>query len=228
MADIKKYAIIAAGGSGVRMGSSIPKQFLLLHGKTVLWYCLNIFLEAYEDLEIILVLPEGHIDTGRAISSTTLSPERIHQVQGGVTRFHSVKIALEYVEHSSIVFIHDAVRCLVTSGLIKRCYDIAVEKGTAIPGIAPVDSLRIESSDGFLPLDRNKVRIIQTPQTFRGDLIKRAYQQDYLESFTDDATVVEKLGVPIYLTEGEEENIKVTRPLDLLLVEEILRSREGK
>jgi 2-C-methyl-D-erythritol 4-phosphate cytidylyltransferase len=225
LSDLKKYAIIAAGGSGMRMGNAVPKQFLLVRGRAVLWYSLNVFLEAFEDLEIILVLPAGYIETGQSIVDSTRAPGRIHAIQGGATRFHSVRNGLDQVNQPSIIFVHDAVRCLLTTTLIHRCYEIAIEKGNAIPATSPVDSMRMETNAGFLPIDRSKLRIIQTPQTFHSDLIKRAYQQDFLDSFTDDASVVEKLGVPIHLAAGEDENIKVTRPFDLLFMEKIMDFR---
>lgn len=225
MADLKKYAIIAAGGSGRRMGNGVPKQFLLLQGKPVLWYSLNAFLESYKDLQIILVLPEGQIEAGLKIVQSTDDPGRIQTVKGGTSRFHSVKNGLEKISEPSIVLVHDAVRCLLTPALIHRCHDLALEKGNAVPAIAVADSVRIETQNGFVPLDRNKIRIIQTPQAFQSGLIKKAYQQEYLNSFTDDASVVERTGVTIHLTKGEEENIKLTFPIDLQWMDLVLKRR---
>jgi 2-C-methyl-D-erythritol 4-phosphate cytidylyltransferase len=223
---MKKYAVIVAGGSGLRMGTAIPKQFLQLRGKPVLWYSLNAFLEAFNDLEIILVLPHDHQQTGYEIVRTTKNPHRILITVGGETRFHSVKNGLQPIHHHSIVFVHDGVRCLLTTDLIQRCYNNAIEKGNAIPAITATDTIRIETVGGNQLLDRHKVRIIQTPQTFYSDIIKAAFEQDYDESFTDEASVVEKLGVPIHLVEGESTNIKITRPVDILWAEKILEERE--
>lgn len=225
---MKKYAVIVAGGSGLRMGTSIPKQFLPLRGKPVLWYSLMAFLEAFKDLEIILVLPQDHLQTGHEILRTTKDPDRIWITVGGETRFHSVKNGLDHIHQHSIVFVHDGVRCLLTPGLIRRCYEKALDKGNAIPAIQAVDTIRIETIGGNQQLDREKVRIIQTPQTFYSDIIKAAFELDYDESFTDEASVVEKLGVKIQLIEGEPTNIKITRPLDILMAEKILEERELK
>jgi 2-C-methyl-D-erythritol 4-phosphate cytidylyltransferase len=225
MGGMKKYAVIVAGGSGLRMGAAQPKQFLPLGGKPVLWYSLTTFLEAWPDLEIILVLPTDHLTAGQEIVNTTADPARISITVGGGTRFHSVKNGLDRIAAPGIVFVHDAVRCLLTTHLIHRCYEKTLEKGNAIPAIQPIDTLRIETPHGSQLIDRQKVRIIQTPQTFYSDIIKKAFEQQYDATFTDEASVVEKLGVAIQLIEGEATNIKITRPLDLLLAEKILEER---
>jgi 2-C-methyl-D-erythritol 4-phosphate cytidylyltransferase len=223
---MEKFAVIVAGGSGLRMGTSIPKQFLLLRDKPILWYTLTAFLDSFPDLQIILVLPEQHLQTGQDILRSTSDPDRIWMTVGGETRFHSVKNGLKHINRHSIVFVHDGVRCLLTPELIRRCYQGAEEKGNAIPAISAVDTIRIENFEGNEQLDRKKIRIIQTPQAFFSDIIKTAFEQDYHESFTDEASVVEKLGVKIQLIEGESSNIKITRPLDLLIAEKVLEERE--
>lgn len=210
----------------MRMGTALPKQFLPLRGKPVLWHSLQTFLAAWPHLEIVLVLPQEHVSTGEAIVATTSSPARIRITVGGETRFHSVKNGLTCINEPSIVFVHDAVRCLITTSLIHRCYEAALEKGNAIPAIQPIDTLRMETVHGNHLLDRQQVRIIQTPQTFYSDLLKKAFEQPYDPSFTDEAGVVEKLGVPIQLIEGEASNIKITRPLDILLAEKILEEQD--
>jgi 2-C-methyl-D-erythritol 4-phosphate cytidylyltransferase len=226
--DMKKYAVIVAGGSGLRMGTQVPKQFLLLSGKPVLWHTLTVFLEAYADMEIILVLPEEHMETGRTILYSTQAPHRIRMVAGGATRFHSVANGLACIREKAIIFVQDGVRCLLTADLIHRCYDQAIEKGNAIPAVACADSIRIETGDGSQMLDRSKIRIIQTPQTFDSDVLQTAFSQAYQESFTDEASVVEQLGTAIHLIEGEPANIKITRPIDLALAEKILEGRAGR
>ncbi|WP_430901774.1 MULTISPECIES: 2-C-methyl-D-erythritol 4-phosphate cytidylyltransferase [unclassified Paraflavitalea] len=223
---MKKYAVIVAGGSGLRMGTAVPKQFLDLQGKPVLWHTLTSFLDAFPDLEIILVLPQAHVETGLDIIHSTYDPQRIWITTGGETRFHSVKNGLDHIHHHSVVFVHDGVRCLVTPELIRKCYEAALEKGNATPAIAAVDTIRIETVSGNEMVDRNKVRIIQTPQTFYSDIIKAAFEQDYDSDFTDEASVVERLGVKIHLVEGESTNLKITRPLDILIAEKILEERE--
>jgi len=222
---MRKYAVIVAGGSGSRMGSTIPKQFLLLHNKPVLYYTLKVFLEAYQDLQIILVLPEDYTDLGREIIDAFFDYSRIQITNGGETRFHSVKNGLQLVEQDAIVFVHDAVRCLVSVDLIRRCYENALEVGSAVPAVRSRDSVRLlneEENDNEV-LERSKVALVQTPQTFHSRILLPAFEIDYKERFTDEATVVEAFGLKISLVEGEEENIKITRPLDMLMAELLLK-----
>ena len=176
---MKKYAVIVAGGSGLRMGTALPKQFLPLRGKPVLWYSLTTFLRPGPICEIILVLPNDHLPAGQEIVQHYTDPARITITVGGETRFHSVKNGLDRIAAPGIVFVHDAVRCLLTTGLIHRCYKKTLEKGNAIPAIQPIDTLRIETPEGSQLIDRQKVRIIQTPQTFYSDIIKKAFEQQY-------------------------------------------------
>jgi 2-C-methyl-D-erythritol 4-phosphate cytidylyltransferase len=222
---MKKYAVIVAGGSGLRMNSNLPKQFMLLNGKTVLWHTLTAFLAAFDDVKIILVLSAQYIETGQSIIKTLAGSNRITITAGGQTRYQSVKNGLKLVEKDAVIFVHDGVRCLVTPNLIRRCYEMAVEKGNAVPATTPVDTLRIESGNKNEIIDRNKVRIIQTPQTFLGDVLIKAFEQQYDASFTDEAIVVENLGVKINLIEGEAANIKITSPVDLLLAGKLLEQR---
>ena len=224
---MNKYAIIVAGGTGTRMGRSLPKQFMLLKDKPVLYYTLKIFLEAYDDLKIILVLPVDYTDMGQEIIDAYFDKDRIKITAGGDYRFQSVKNGLTLVEQEAIIFVHDGVRCLLTKDLIQRCYKQAVETGTAIPAVVSKDSIRLlteEGSDGF---DRSKVMLIQTPQTFHSKILLPAFQIDFKDKFTDEATVVEAYGIKVSLVEGEENNIKITRPLDLLIAERIVESRES-
>lgn len=216
-----KYAIIVAGGTGTRMGGEVPKQFQLLKGKPVLWHTLKAFTDAYEDVQIILVLPENHVELGQQIAKE-FPLHRIRITTGGTTRFHSVKNGLRLVDAHAIVFVHDAVRCLVSPQLIRRCAEAALEKDNAIPSVAAVDTIRIQTVSGNEGIDRNLVRIIQTPQTFFSNVIKEAYEQPYSESFTDEASVVERMGVKINLIEGEVNNIKITTPVDMLIAEKLL------
>jgi 2-C-methyl-D-erythritol 4-phosphate cytidylyltransferase len=222
---MKKYAVIVAGGSGLRMGTAVPKQFLLLSDRPVLWHTLTAFLDAYDDLEIILVLHKDYLDAGLEIARSTHSPNRIGVTEGGETRFHSVQNGLKHINQHSVIFVHDAVRCLVTTELIHRCYEETIKNGNAVPAVSAVDTIRIESALGNEQIDRNRVRIIQTPQTFYSDMIKAAFEQEYEDSFTDEASVVERLDVKINLVEGDYSNIKITKPVDLLIAEKILEER---
>jgi 2-C-methyl-D-erythritol 4-phosphate cytidylyltransferase len=220
-----KYAIIVAGGSGNRMSSSIPKQFLPLGGKSVLLHTLEVFLSAFDDLRLIVVLPEKHFHHGKSIIESMSSSDRIELVTGGTTRFHSVKNGLKRVSDNSIVFVHDAVRCLVTRNLIHRCFEAALENGNAIPAIPLSDTVRMETDHGAIVVDRSKLQVIQTPQTFFSNLLLKAFEQEYDNAFTDEATVAEKFGIKIHLIAGEDENIKLTRPIDMLVAEKILEKR---
>ena len=219
---MKKYAILVAGGSGTRMGNELPKQFMLLKEKPVLYYSLKTFLETYDDLELILVLPVDYTDMGQEIIDAWFDKDRIRITAGGTTRFQSVKNGLALVEEESIIFVHDAVRCLVNSDLIERCYQAALETGSAVPAIASKDSVRIIRDEGTDALDRTKILLVQTPQAFHSKILLPAFQIDYKDKFTDEATVVEAFGLKVTIVEGDENNIKITKPVDLLLAERLL------
>lgn len=217
-----KYAVIVAGGSGSRMGSELPKQFLLIHDKPILWYTLHAFLKSYKDIRIILVLPADYYDAGRAICDEIVSIYPIQTIVGGSTRFHSVQSGLTLIKEEAVIFVHDGVRCLLSPSLIHLCYEETLQFGSAIPCIDSKDSVRIMSDTGHRAIRRTEVKMIQTPQTFLSDIILPAYQSSYQESFTDDASVAEASGHIIHLVEGEEDNIKITTPLDLAIAEELL------
>lgn len=221
---MQKVAVIVAGGNGLRMGAFIPKQFLLLKGKPLITYTIETFLHAYSDMEIILVLPEEHLERGEAIVATINDKERITLTKGGATRFHSVQNGLKLIQNEAIIFVHDGVRCLINTTLIQNCYEQALLKGSAIPAVAATDSIRITNEQNeSIVADRTKVRIIQTPQTFKSSILIPAFQQNYTDAFTDEATVVEAFGAPVFLIEGDYNNIKVTRPVDLVIAETILQ-----
>lgn len=219
---MKKYAIIVAGGSGVRMNSNIPKQFLLIKNKPVLFYTLQTFLNAYTDLYIILVLPQEHIAKGQEIIDGFFHTDRITIVAGGPTRFHSVQAGLSLIKDESIIFVHDGVRCLVTAGLIERCHDAAEEHGNAVPAVTSKDSVRFIFDDITEPVDRNNILLIQTPQVFHSAILLAAYRIDYKDKYTDEATVVEAYGINPHIIPGEDNNIKITTPMDLLIAEQLL------
>jgi 2-C-methyl-D-erythritol 4-phosphate cytidylyltransferase len=221
---MKKIAVIVAGGSGSRMGASVPKQFLVLKGKPILAHTVERFLASYSDMELVLVLPEAHLEFGLELVQNSSDPKRIKVVAGGATRFHSVANGLKEVKEPSIVFVHDGVRCLVDTAIVHRCYEMALEKGNAVPAIEAVDSLRLVSDNGNTALDRSKVRMIQTPQTFSSELILRAFEQGYDPLFTDEASVVERMEVAIHLVEGSANNLKITRPMDLVIAAMILEN----
>lgn len=214
---MKKYAIIVAGGNGSRMNSPIPKQFMLLKDKPVLYYTLDVFLKSYADMNIILVLPEEFIATGQEIIDAYFDYDRIKICIGGRTRFHSVQNGLTMIDEESIVLVHDAVRCMLDVSLIHRCYEAAYEFGAVVPAIASKDSVRIITEEGNESVERRHVRLVQTPQAFLSTILIPAYNIDYKDRFTDEATVVEAFGMKVKLIEGDERNIKITRQEDLEL-----------
>src|SRR5436190_1593211 len=161
---MRKYAIIVAGGIGTRMGGNLPKQFMLLKGKPVLYYSVDAFLKAYEDMQVILVVPAEYMNIGQEIVNGYFDKNRIQVTVGGDTRFQSVKNGLTLIEDESIIFVHDAVRCLVTKELIQRCHAKALFTGSAIPVIASKDSVRLITDKGSEIFDRGKVMLVQTPQ----------------------------------------------------------------
>jgi len=223
----EKFAIIVAGGKGVRMGSALPKQFLPLNGETLLYYSVRAFLDAFPDINLVLVLPEDHLSYTQMLLEAFTERIELTIVTGGETRFHSVQNGLKQVDKDSIVFVHDAVRPLLSADLIKRCYQQALEKGSAIPAIPATDSMRIMNNESSKPIDRDQIRIIQTPQTFRSDIILPAFGQEYNAAFTDEATVCEAFGTKVFLIEGERSNIKVTTPEDMVIAGALLNERNA-
>ncbi len=222
---MKKTAIIVAGGTGQRMGTVVPKQFLAIEGKTILLHTIDQFVAAFSDINFIIVLPSGYIQEGKNLISASGLTQQFQFVAGGDTRFQSVKNGLAQVAQDAIVFVHDAVRCLLTPALIQRCYQQAVEKGSAIPAVSSTDTIRILEGETHHVVNRENVMMIQTPQTFNAGLLLKAFEQPYQPFFTDEANVVEASGIPVYLVDGEFENIKITRPLDLAIAEYILTKR---
>lgn len=219
---MKKFAVIVAGGKGLRMKSYLPKQFMLLQSKPLLYYTLRAFTSAFADLQIILVLPKEFMSNGEEIIDGYFDKSRFQFCVGGRTRFHSVQNGLRLITEESIIFVHDAVRCMVSQDLIKYCYSEALEKGMAIPAIDSKDSLRIVMKRGNKIINRQKVKLIQTPQTFHSKILLPAYNIDYKIKFTDEASVVESYGLKVHLVQGDEQNIKVTTPMDLQLAEQLL------
>ena len=222
---MKKIALIVAAGNGSRMNNEIPKQFLLLKHKPILYYSIQAFLEAFDDIEIILVLPQEFMANGQEIVDGYFDNSRFRFCAGGRTRFHSVQNGLAMIDDAdeSIIMVHDGVRCLLTPGLIRRCYDAALEFGTAIPVLPCKDSVRIvEANNENSIVDRNRLRLVQTPQAFHNKILLPAFKIDYKDQFTDEASVVEAFGIKLNLIDGEEHNIKITAPLDLQLAEILL------
>ena len=221
---MKKYAIIVAGGSGQRMQSAVPKQFLLLQGKPVLYHTLAAFNQADASTEIIVVLPSDQFDFWKSlISELPTIPHRL--VAGGNSRFQSSQNAIQTLTEDGIVAIHDGVRPLIDPFLISSSFQAAAEKGNAVLAVASKDSVRNYSDvkKSFQHVNRESIRLIQTPQIFSTKDLKEAFKQTYSDEFTDDARVVEALGIHINLVEGSYKNIKITTPEDLLLAEVLLK-----
>ena len=217
-----RYAILVAGGKGLRMGSDIPKQFLPLRGRPVLMHTIDVFRRTYPDIHIILVLPREQQDYWRQLCGQHGYDVEFCVADGGETRFHSVHNGLSLIPDDArgVVGVHDGVRPFVSPEAIRRCYEAAEEFGAVVPVVPVVETVRQVLADGgSMTVDRNAYRLVQTPQTFDIQLLKKAYGQPFDPFFTDDASVVEAMGHPIKLVEGNNENIKLTNPADLKLAE---------
>lgn len=219
---MNRNVLIVAGGTGKRMKTNIPKQFLTVAGKPVLMHTIQRFYYFDGKMNIIVVLPFDHIETWNRLCSEHRFPVPHLVITGGEERFYSVKNGLGHVPVNELVAIHDGVRPLVSEYLIQRSFEAAARYGSAIPVIIPAESLRKIEGTSSHPADRNQFRLVQTPQTFKSSLITEAYNQPYHIAFTDDATVFEASGHQVHLIEGEPENIKITRPADFRIAEALL------
>ncbi|WP_320051554.1 2-C-methyl-D-erythritol 4-phosphate cytidylyltransferase [uncultured Acetobacteroides sp.] len=218
---MKKAVVIVAGGSGTRMRSDIPKQFLLLRGKPILMHTIERFYYFCNDIKIVVVLPNDEIERWKHLCSEYHFTIQHDVTQGGETRYHSVKNGLLLVDNNCIVGIHDGVRPLVSTSVIERCYNEAATGRAVIPVIPAVDSLRMVTATGNAAIDRSAIRLVQTPQVFPSNMLMNAYKQEYTPTFTDDASVVESYGLAITLVDGNIENIKITNPIDLTIADRV-------
>jgi len=221
---MKKFVVIVAGGSGSRMETELPKQFLEVCGKPVLMHTIQRFYDFDPECELILVLPlvQQEFWTQLCLKHSFLIPHLI--ASGGETRFQSVQNGLRLIQGEGIVFIHDGVRPLVSRQTLVRCFETAQIQGNAIPVLALTESLRKLDGDQNISVDRSLYFNVQTPQTFRTDQIFQSFSQPYEPGFTDDASVVERAGYQIQLVEGNAENIKITTPTDLIICEALMRA----
>lgn len=218
---MQKHAIIVAGGSGTRMQSELPKQFLLLGGKPILMHTMEAF--CFDEIQITLVLPEDQIQIWEDLCLTHDFNHTINIISGGATRFQSVKNGLNAIaDRTGLVAIHDGVRPLINRRVISKAFNQALSKGCAITSVPLKDSLREVNSAANHAVNRSNFRLIQTPQTFQLDLIKKAFERPYQPTFTDDASVFENSGHSINLIEGDYRNIKITTPEDLSVAESFL------
>jgi len=219
------YLIVVAGGQGRRMGGEVPKQFRLLGGRPVLMHTLSRLRRCRPSARLILVLPADHLDDWRQLCDR-YDYSLPHEIAvGGETRFASVASGLRLIPDDAVgaVGVHDGVRPFVTPELVSRLFDQVAEKRALIPAVTPVETVRLRKADGSTRLyPRDDCYLVQTPQVFDLQLLKRAYRQPYCERFTDDASVVEQMGQPIHLVEGSRDNIKLTTPRDMELAEVLL------
>ena len=222
--------IIVAGGSGSRFGSAVPKQFLELAGKPVLMLTIDAFEQALaqKSHEITVVLPQAQIGYWQQLCKSYGFATAHKVVAGGNTRFESVKNGLGSFGSfaaEDLVAVHDGVRPLVTPRVIADTFAMAAEKGSAIPVVRVVDSVRLLGDDGKSEaMDRSKLRAVQTPQMFNAQMLSAAYDVDYDPLFTDDASVFERAGHEVWLCDGDERNLKITHKLDLTIAEKLLES----
>jgi 2-C-methyl-D-erythritol 4-phosphate cytidylyltransferase len=225
----KTYAIIVAGGSGSRMQSALPKQFIELCGEPVLMHTIRAFYKSQSSPQIILALHGSYHDLWAQFCTkhNFTIPHKI--TTGGQTRFHSIKNAIATItDEDVLIAVHDAVRPLVSADIINEAYRCAAEKGTAVTAIKSRDSIRQINGDGSESLNRDNIYLVQTPQTFQSALLKKAYEQPYTDKFTDDASVVEQSGVAITLIEGDYSNIKITFPEDIIIAEALMKTLNSK
>lgn len=220
------YLIIVAGGKGLRMGGSIPKQFLPLCGKPVLMHTIERFKVWDKHLNIILVLPRDQHDYWQQLCRNYDFTIEYMLADGGETRFHSVQNGLSLIpgDAEGVVGVHDGVRPLVSVDVMAQCYAAASEAKAVIPVVPVVETLRyIGAEKAGVNVQRNDYKLVQTPQTFDIQLLKQAYRQPHQDAFTDDASVVEALGQKVAMIDGNRENIKITTPFDLIVAEAVLR-----
>jgi 2-C-methyl-D-erythritol 4-phosphate cytidylyltransferase len=219
---VEQVTIIVAGGSGKRMNSDIPKQFLLLRDDPVLMRTVRVFHQYDPGMEIIIVLPSDQIKYWQTICRKYRFEIPHLIVHGGKTRHHSVKNAMEKIKPGSLVAVHDGVRPLVSEALIRTCFDTAAILGNAVPVIRLTESIRMLESEKNYQADRSGFRLVQTPQVFHSDVLIGAFGQSYKPQFTDEASLVEAAGHSIHLVEGQPENFKITTNLDLCLASSVL------
>jgi len=222
----KEYALIVAGGKGTRIKSKMPKQFLELNGLPVLMHTILAFYRYSESITVILVLPEGDMETWYSLCSRYHFSKPVMLQTGGATRFQSVKNGLQKIEGEGLVAIHDGVRPLISENIIAASFRLAAVHNAAVAAVRLKESIRMTDQDNTRAVDRSKFRLIQTPQTFKVSLIRNAYDMKEDLSLTDDASVAEKAGQVITLFEGSYENIKITTTEDLIIAEALLKARK--
>ena len=220
---MKTFALILGGGKGLRMGADLPKQFLMLGDKPIIMHVLDAFYRANPLTELIVVLPPEQQSYWNELCVTHAFTLEHKLATGGATRFDSVSNGLKLIRETGIIAVHDGVRPLVSTQLINRCFQMAELHGGVVPVCPLVESIRQVEGSTSKAVDRSRYVSVQTPQTFRSEILQQAYNCDYLDVFTDDASVVEAAGFDVVLVEGARENLKITTPMDLLLAEQLLK-----
>lgn len=224
---MEKYVVIVAGGKGERMLSKLPKQFHEVKGLPLLMHTMNAFYAHDAAIHQIIVLPGPHISLWKDLCSQYSFGVEHSLAEGGPARYHSVKSGLRQISSPDVLIaVHDAVRPLVSPQVIAKVYRDAAIYGNAVPVIPVNETVREKNGPASRPVDRSKLFLVQTPQCFKGELLKKAYLHNYREEFTDDASVVEYDGLQIHLVEGNSENIKITTPADLLMAAALLPSKD--
>jgi 2-C-methyl-D-erythritol 4-phosphate cytidylyltransferase len=223
---LKTYAVIVAGGSGTRMQSALPKQFLSVNGKPLLMHTIEAFYSSSMCPQIILVLNSAYHDVWKELCAAFSFNINHTLIAGGETRFHSVKNAIDLINDKDVLIaVHDAVRPMVTTDIIDRAYSCAAVYGSAITAVKSRDSVRQTTETTSFSLNRDEIYLVQTPQTFQSELLRKAYGQPYSHLFTDDASVVEQNGMAVTLIEGSYSNIKVTFAEDIAIAEVFLKQK---
>lgn len=226
---MKEYVVIVAGGSGLRMGSNVPKQFIKIDQKPIILYTIEAFLQYSPKIEIILVLPELEIEQWERIAEKHHFSYEVQTCIGGNSRFQSVKNGLSCIPSGDgWVAIHDGVRPLIKPETIREAFQTAKAKGNAIIVTPLKESIREINQEKTIARDRSKFYLIQTPQIFNVGEIKAAYQTEETSDLTDDASVAENYGLSIHIVEGDYENIKITTPEDLILADALLKDRNKR
>lgn len=230
----KKYLLLTAGGSGTRMGGPVPKQFMEIGGRAVLHVTMDRFVQALPDINVITVLPDTYIPYWKNYCTSHNLPVRQTLVKGGISRFHSVRNALSHVPDGALVAVHDGVRPLISCDFIRKIFRQAEDVPALVPVLPSVDTMRalerIAGENGTvsfrrlegIAVDRSILFRVQTPQVFHSEDLKAAYTMPYDVSFTDDASVAERYGIPLSFTDGEQLNIKITTPSDMVFAEAVL------
>ncbi|MFZ6664048.1 2-C-methyl-D-erythritol 4-phosphate cytidylyltransferase [Peijinzhouia sedimentorum] len=225
MTKLIRSVIIVAGGSGSRMQSLTPKQFMLLLGKPLLMHTINCFTKAYNDIRIVLVLPSDHFETWKQLCKEFSFEVPLEIIAGGYTRFQSVRNGLAQIRNDELVAVHDGARPIVSTEVIRKAFECAKANGSGVAAVPLKESIREGSQANNKARDRRNFYLIQTPQVFKSEILISAFLQEEKDTFTDEASVVESMGQSIMLSEGDYRNIKVTTAEDIIVAEALMMEK---